>query len=356
LCTEGYINTDGVITCVLSGGQCIICTNSKCGCIGEDSDVTICSTKGIPGTGLIPFIEDQTVYDYNKYLFYGVSGGTTLPAFDEYLVNILNDYNTNRGYGNTYAIPYNYFTYTDGKKIRDNYTELFTYQIKKRLNYSGVSLSFNYLSDANTWFIFNPTNLVTYTPDYYKTYSQANELFRDLEKTYLFQEYGFTANYNSVSNQFIGSNDFDKIKFGKPGAPAATGLTMTNLSCDAYIDILQSQGWACSGSGTLKTCTKGITGITFNCAPTCWDNIKSAFGYTFTGSEIKPNNKSIGDTYSWGWTAGFVRTSAVGVTSSILDYVSTLDYLNGLTYPCVLNQPYSYGFFRTMRDIYGVTF
>ena len=329
-----------------------VITPFECGTVSGAT--TSCISTGLPEIGLVPYAEDETVYDYNKYLFYGVSGGTTLPLFDEYLVNTLKDYNTQRGFGNTYAIPYSYFLGFDGKKIT---TTIFDYPIKKQLNYSGISFTFKNNSDATTWFIFNPSDLVTYNSNYYKTYSEANQLFRNLEKTHLFENVGYTSSYFGGLDHFsLYGNDFYKIRDGAPGAPAATGLTYTNLSCDAYIDILQTQGWVCSGSGTLKTCTKGITGITFNCAPTCWDNIKSAFGYTFSGSEIKPNNKSIGDTYSWGWTAGFVRTSVVGATSSVLDYVSTLDYLNGLTYPCVLNQPYSYGFFRTMRDIYGVTF
>lgn len=323
-------------------------------CGNAPGTTTSCISTGLPEHGLVPYVEDETVYDYNKYLFYGVSGGTTLPIFDEYLVNTLNDYNTQRGFGNTYAVPYTYFVGSDGKKIT---TTVFNYLIKKKLNHDGISFTFQNNSDATTWFVFNPSDLITYNSNYYKTYSQANQLFRTLEKTHLFENVGYTSSYFNGLDQFNPyQNDFYKIRDGAPGAPAATGLTYTNLSCDAYIDILQSQGWACSGSGALKTCTKGITGITFTCAPTCWDNIKSAFGYTFTGSEIKPNNKSIGDTYTWGWTTGFVRTSVVGATSSVLDYVSTLDYLNGLTYPCVLNQPYSYGFFRTMHDIYGITF
>jgi hypothetical protein len=328
-----------------------VITPFECGTVSGAT--TSCISTGLPEIGLVPYVEDETVYDYNKYLFYGVSGGTTLPLFDEYLVNTLKDYNTQRGFGNTYAISYTHFIGSDGKKI----TKYFNYLIKKQLNYSGISFTFQNNSDATTWFIFNPSDLVTYNSNYYKTYSQANEYFRELEKAYLFENITYTGTNGGGLYGFAPYGfDFLKIRNGAPGAPAATGLTMTNLSCDAYIDILQTQGWVCSGSGALKTCTKGITGITFTCAPTCWDNIKSAFGYTFSGSEIKPNNKSIGDTYSWGWTAGFVRTSTVGTASSILDYVSTLDYLNGLTYPCVLNQPYSYGFFRTMRDIYGVTF
>ena len=337
LCTEGYYIQDGVQTCTLSGGQCIICTTgNSCGCSEGGTNETC--TSDIPENGLVPYTTDQTTYDYNKYLFYGISGGVTLPNFEQYLGNILEDWQTNRGVvGYTYVVPYDRFT-SGGKKLNS----LFAYQVKKG---TGISLTFNNNSDANTWFIFNPSNL-SLNQTYYKTTPQLNTLFRSLEKTYLFKERQFVPGY--FATEFLGSSDFSKIN-------AAIGITFQNLSCDAYINALQDYGWSCSGSGYFKTCTKGLSGMTFNCA-TCWDNMKDTFGYTFTGTEIKPNNKAIGDTYAWGWTAGQTLIGIVGATSDIRDYVSTLQYLKGFTYPCMIDHPYSYDFFKLMRDSYGVTF
>jgi hypothetical protein len=337
LCTEGYYIQDGVKTCTLSGGQCIICTTgNSCGCSSGGTNKTCISD--IPESGLVPYTTDQTAYDYNKYLFYGISGGITLPDFEQYLINILQDWQTNRGVaGYTYVVPYDRFT-SGGKKLNS----LFAYEVKKG---TGISLTFNNNSDANTWFIFNPSSL-SLNQTYYKTTSQFNRLFRSLEKTYLFKEKQFIPGYYATA--FLTSSDFGKIN-------TAIGITFQNLSCDAYVNALQDYGWSCSSSGYFKTCTKGLTGITFNCG-TCWDNMKNIFGYTFTGTEIKPNNKTIGDTYAWGWTAGPLNIGVVGSTSDVRDYVSTLDYLKGFTYPCMIDHPYSYDFFKLMRDSYGLTF